>query len=126
MNILRDLRLSLIVVWLSIMIMGCVSSIKYGRMPDTERISTSLIQHVSTKEDVLKILGPPRGYGKSQMSSSPVTYVMWFYEYLAASAGGSAMKIDLTMLMVYFDKEIYEGHMWFSSFEKLEKIEENQ
>ena len=127
MNKLRVLKLLLIVFCVVIFASACVS-IKYGRMPDTEKLTSALSQNISTKADVLKILGQPRGYGKLHMSSIPEPLVIWFYEYIEAS-GFTSTEVNMKMLMVFFNKELYAGHMWFSSFEKLEKLkkkEENQ
>jgi hypothetical protein len=123
MNTLGNRRLIIILIFLSAMLASC--TIKYGSIPATEKISSSLIQHTSTKDDVLKVLGPPRGYGKYQMSIMPEAHVIWYYEYMQASNINyidKSMDLDLKMLMVFFDKEIYAGHMWFSSFEKFEEV----
>ena len=116
MNTIGSKRLLFIVIFLSTAIAGC--TFKFGSMPATEKISSSLTQYVSTKDDVLKVLGPPRGYGRYQTSMIPEVYVLWYYEYTEAST--ISKNIDLKMLVVLFDKEKYAGHMWFSSFEKFE------
>lgn len=86
-------------------------------MPDTSKLSSDLIQDVSTKADVLRVLGPPRGYGMLQIDTTPESYVIWFYEYIEAND----TKIRLKMLLIFFNKELYEGNMWFSSFEELKE-----
>ena len=105
------------VLTLAIMLSGC-GSIKYGRMPDTEKLSSALIQDVSTKADVLNALGAPRGYGIYQMEAVPDPYAAWFYEYIESDG----KKIRLKMLLVFFDREIYAGHMWFASDEELQEV----
>jgi hypothetical protein len=67
---------------------------------------------------VLRILGPPRGYGVARLPAMPNPNVLWFYEYLESDG----KEADLKMLLVFFDGEMYSGHLWFSSFEKIEVI----
>jgi hypothetical protein len=116
MNKQRLITALLLVFYVVIFVSAC-TSIKYGSMPDTAKLSSTLCQNISTKDDVLKTLGPPRGYGKSLMISVNEPHVIWFYEYMEAAD----KEIKLNMLMVFFNKEIYAGHLWFSSFEKIEK-----
>jgi len=96
---------------------GCMT-VKFGNMPDTSALSTQLTQHVSNKPDVLRVLGSPRGYGMVSLPTMPHPYVTWFYEFMEADG----VNVDLKMLLVFFDGEKYTGHLWFSSFEKMEVI----
>jgi hypothetical protein len=93
-------------------------TVKYGNMPDTMALQTQLTQHVSNKADVLRVLGSPRGYGMARLPSLPRPGVIWFYEFLESDGNN----VDLKMLIVFFDGEKYSGHLWFSSFEKIEVI----
>jgi hypothetical protein len=97
---------------------GCGASMKFGRMPDTNSL-TSLKQQVSTKGDVLNTLGPPRGYGGMRPYPYAGHYDIWLYEFSEADA--ITKKIKFKMLLVFFDKDKYDGYMWFSSVEKLVK-----
>ncbi len=110
-------RISLIIIAMVILFTGCLK-MKYGSMPDTNAIQTHLTLYASTKADVLRVLGPPRGYGMTRLPAMPSPNVIWFYEYLE-SDGRVA---DLKMLLVYFEGEMYSGHLWFSSFEKIEVV----
>ena len=96
---------------------GCGMSLKFGRLPDTNSL-TSLKQQVSTKGDVLNTLGPPRGYGSMRPYPYAGYYDLWLYEFYETNTSG---EIKIKMLLVFFDKEKYDGYMWFSSFEKLVK-----
>lgn len=96
---------------------GCMT-VKFGNMPDTKALSTQLTQHVSNKADVLRVLGSPRGYGMVSLPMMPHPYVTWFYEFTESDG----IRVDLKMLLVFFDGEKYSGHLWFSSFEKVEVI----
>ena len=116
-------RISLIIIATLILFTGCVK-VKYGSMPDTNAIETHLTLYASTKADVLRVLGPPRGYGMTRLPAMPSPNVIWFYEYLETEAGifSAGNGINLKMLLVYFEGEMYSGHLWFSSFEKIEVI----
>lgn len=107
-------KMSLIVLALLTLFAGCMT-VKYGSMPDTMALQTQLTQQVSSKADVLRVLGAPRGYGMARLPMLPNPNVLWFYEFLESDG----KNIDLKMLLVFFDGEKYSGHLWFSSFEKI-------
>lgn len=54
----------------------------------------------------------------ARLPAMPNPNVLWFYEYLESDG----KEADLKMLLVFFDGEMYSGHLWFSSFEKIEVI----
>ncbi|MCG7853481.1 MAG: hypothetical protein MIO92_13260 [Methanosarcinaceae archaeon] len=119
-------QFAITVVCLTLLFAGC-TTIKIGSVPDTMAL-TQLSQNVSTKADVLRVLGPPRGYGMVRLfnESEPARLfneseprVLWFYEYLEADVQNAHMK----MLLVIFDGEKFSGHFWFSSFEKVKVIQ---
>jgi hypothetical protein len=110
-------RISLIIIAMLILLTGCLK-VKYGSMPDTKAIQAHLTLYASTKADVLRVLGPPRGYGMTRLPAMPSPNVIWFYEYLESDG----KNVDLKMLLVYFEGEMYSGHLWFSSFTKAEVI----
>lgn len=110
-------RMSLIIIAMLILFTGCLK-VKYGKMPDTNALQTHLTLYASTKADVLRVLGPPRGYGMTRLPVMPSPNVIWFYEYLETDGKVA----DLKMLLVYFEGEMYSGHLWFSSFTKPEVI----
>jgi hypothetical protein len=94
---------------------GC--SVTYGEMPKVERLD-GLERQRSTKEDVLKTLGAPRGYGMANLGTLPGARPMWFYEYVH----GAGSQVDLTILLVFFDGEKYDGYLWFSSSQNVERL----
>ena len=110
-------KMYFIILGLLVLLTGCMT-VKFGSMPDTKALSTQLTQHVSSKADVLRVLGSPRGYGRVRLPTMPNPYVTWFYEFV--ETGG--VNVDLKMLLVFFDGETYRGHLWFSSFEKVEVV----
>jgi hypothetical protein len=122
------------------MLAGCVT-IRYGSPPKTDRLE-SLKLGVSSKAEVQSVLGAPRGNGMLRHSANTLQYVqkftadpgkpmgldmpidsdptrrtMWFYEYSEASG----RNVDLKFLLIFFLGEHYDGHLWFSASNVLER-----
>lgn len=95
---------------------GCATTIKYGSPPRTDRLET-LKPGISIQQDVLVALGEPRGKGGARFSVDPIPRTIWFYEYTEASGS----RIDLKILLVFFQQERYDGHLWFSSASLIEQ-----
>jgi hypothetical protein len=85
-------------------------TMKYGSLPRTDKLH-SLTVGVSPKADVLLLLGQPRGYGMARLSVAAKPRSIWSYEY--AEAEGK--KISMKMLLVFFDEDRYDGHLWFAA-----------
>ena len=98
-----------------ILLAGCMS-VKYGVPPRTDRLGT-LTVGVSSSADVLTALGEPRGRGAARFSIEPTRRTIWSYEYTEAEG----TQIGLKMLLVFFNQDRYEGHLWFSSATLVEK-----
>lgn len=117
-------KIVVIIITLQILLAGCMQTIEIGSMPNTDSLD-QLTQDVSTKADALKILGPPRGYGMGRLPNMNKPMVGWFYEYSKIYGTQKinteiVMNMELAMLWLFFDGEIYKGHMWVSSFTKPE------
>ena len=103
--------------WLSILIFllvaalsgGC-ATMKYGSPPKIDNLP-ALKTGVSGKADVVKALGEPRGYGAARFPTAPTVREIWFYEM--SELVGS--RVNLKILLVFFEQERYDGHLWFSS-----------
>lgn len=65
----------------------------------------------STSDEVTALLGRPYGEGRSYLPFQAEHLDMWSYYYEL----GTLSDDRRTFLFVYFDDEIYDGHMWFSS-----------
>jgi hypothetical protein len=85
-------------------------TIRYGSLPRTDKLE-SLTVGASAKADVLQLLGQPRGYGMARLAVAVKPRSIWSYEY--AEAEGK--KITMKMLLVFFDEERYDGHLWFGA-----------
>jgi len=69
---------------------------------------------VSTEAEVRTALGEPRGNGMVRHSSDQGTLrTIWYYEYVQLKGD----QIGLKILLVFFDNEIYDGHLWFAANE---------
>jgi len=95
---------------------GCASTVRYGSPPKVDRLET-LKTGVSTASDVRQTLGEPRGHGKARLTQDFPHHDIWFYEYVEVKGS----KIGLDFLLVFFNKEAYDGYLWFSSAQLLEK-----
>jgi hypothetical protein len=94
---------------------GC--SAKYGERPRVEALHSQLKTGVSTKANVLETLGEPRGYGMSRLPGDSQARTVWFYEFSEATADGQAR---IAMLIVFFDRDLYAGHLQFEGAAKAE------
>lgn len=88
---------------------GCIT-LQYGWQAPVERLK-SLSPGISTSGEVLMALGEPRGRGIARYTREAAPRKIWFYEYLETD--GKAVKIDF--LIVFFEKEVYDGYLWFFS-----------
>ena len=98
---------------LALVLGGCIT-VKYGVIPQTDRLSELSIGE-SRQGDVLLVLGQPRGKGAANVSPEFDRRAIWFYEYVESD--GKA--VQLKMLLVYFVGDVYDGYLWFSSVEDI-------
>lgn len=85
--------------------------IKFGRLPDTTRLETSLQPEISTRDDVLEVLGEPRNSGGAMLPLHDSPRDMWVYYY----EEGTMTDDRRIFLFVFFKKDLYDGYLWFSS-----------
>lgn len=100
------------VAWLP----GCASRMEIGSPPRVERLA-QLVPRISTKNDVLLTLGEPRGYGAAQLDPTFSPQRVWLYEHTVAEG----KDIKLTMLLIFFADDIYDGYMWFADSTNLKE-----
>ena len=91
--------------------------------PDEKLLETTLVIGVSTKARVKEVLGEPRGPGGIYLPIDSRPRESWTYNYEKSSIGKSqpgrlSLNSIRTFLFIYFDKDIYDGYMWFSSVPK--------
>jgi hypothetical protein len=102
----------------SISILGGCTTIKYGSPPRINKLETLKVGG-SNKTDVRQSLGEPRGYGAALFSSVPKLSDIWFYEFYVSQGS----KTSLALLLVFFDEDLYEGHLWFSGTQLIDTRE---
>jgi hypothetical protein len=84
---------------------------RFGRLPDVSRLETALQPKVSTRSDVLGVLGEPRNTGGAMLPNHDAPRDMWVYYY----EEGSVEDDRRIFLFVFFLEDSYDGYMWFSS-----------
>ena len=100
---------------------GCTSTrTRTGSIPNIHLIDTELHPGVSIKEDVQALLGKPNGYGGAVLPMGQIPYDVWFYNLIEVSAqasgGAGRIGVQMEVLLIFFEKEVYNGHMWFKDF----------
>ena len=94
---------------------GCVSTIEYGRWPDTSKLD-NLTLYESSMDEVRALLGEPHGKGQGRTPDYPELATIWSYEY-AVSTGSAS---DFSLLIIGFIDGRYYGYTWFSSQQKMQ------
>lgn len=97
---------------------GCATRMEMGAPPRLDRLA-QLTPQVSTKNDVLLTLGEPRGYGAAQLDPRFKKQRVWLYEYNVSEG----KNIQITMLLVFFSGDAYDGYMWFADAVNLEEYQ---
>lgn len=95
---------------------GCATRLEIGSPPRVERLA-QLTPRISTKNDVLLILGEPRGHGAARLDPTFNQQRVWLYEHTVAEGAD----IKLTMLLIFFADDIYDGYMWFADSTNLKE-----
>ncbi|MGD8367553.1 MAG: hypothetical protein PVG78_07925 [Desulfobacterales bacterium] len=107
----RCIRLSILITFFACLPWGCGAALKFGRLPDVSRIEKELSLQTSTRDDVMRVLGEPRGGGGIFLPIDEHPRDHWFY-YYEESTMKNAQRI---FLFIFFDGNRYDGYMWFSS-----------
>jgi hypothetical protein len=85
--------------------------LEVNRPPRTELLETALEPGHTRRGDVLEILGPPDGVGRTKLIFHPEPRVLWQYFH----EEGSSNDMRFALLWVFFDGDVYEGYLWFSN-----------
>ena len=99
----------------SLLISGCLMNVKIGAHPQLDNLP-SLQVGVSNSADVLLAMGEPRGSGMTKISAELEARKIWFYEFMKSDGE----KTELEILLIFMLDDMYDGHLWFSSFIKYE------
>ncbi len=96
----------------AMLLAGCaVQTVKSQAFSRIDRLETEFKRGVSTKADVLTVLGEPDGSGGAIFPTASYGSDVWYYEAYRSSLSGLNQKI----LLVYFKGEELDGFMWFSN-----------
>jgi hypothetical protein len=99
---------------------GCASKATTGRFVHVERIDTELRRGVSTKMDVQRVLGAPNGYGSAILPTDPQPREVWYYDDIEVTdfkSEGGVIRANMRqqILLVFFERGVFDGFMWFSN-----------
>jgi len=92
-----------------LLLQGCATT--HGTRPPLEALHESLRPGESRKPDVLAALGEPRGYGAARLPTEGRLRTVWLYEMASAELLGS--DVEVSILLVFFDADLYIGHLSF-------------
>ena len=90
---------------------GCSLKVRVGHRPDVESLTESLVVGESSKSDVERAVGSPFGIGRAMLPFHESPRDMWSYYY----EEGTLSDDRRIFVFIYFDADIYDGHLWFSS-----------
>lgn len=118
-------RLTVCLIMLTVPLAAGSFEIRYkaGTRPEIGALERSLEIGKSTRADVLAVLGKPNGEGATMLPIDDKARKMWSYYYeegvLRPQEYPHQDRYDADLrrafLYIYFDGELYDGYMWFSS-----------
>jgi hypothetical protein len=111
----QSLGRAALVLALLVITSGCASTIKVGLPPRTDQLDTLRLSE-SSRADVLLALGQPQGNGAVRFALGPSRSI-WFYDYTEVAGKVVGLKI----LLVFFEHDKYDGHLWFASTQEFRK-----
>ena len=97
------------------LVTACMT-VTHGVNPQTAGLA-QLKPGESKSADVLLNLGEPRGKGTAHLSPEFPARDIWFYEYVKSDGH----TVNLKMLIVFMNGDVYDGYLWFSSLDKFQK-----
>ncbi len=76
------------------------------------RVETDLRRGVSTRADVLSLLGQPDGHGAAAFVKYKGQADIWYYESSSLSLSSTGRQ---EILAVFFKGNLFEGYLWFAN-----------
>jgi len=118
-----------ILLWLCLIPFACfilggcvkeVTQVTTGAFVNVNRLDTELQKGVSTKMEVQRMLGAPNGMGGAIFTIDPKQREIWYYENvqmkdIKREEGVIKMNVQQQVLLVFFEKGVYDGYMWFTN-----------
>ncbi len=111
---------------LALLVTGCaVQTGKTHAFSRIDRIESDLQRGITTKGDVLLLLGEPDGSGalggfdalRGPDGARKGPIIAWYYESTNASLLGG-LEFQQDILLVFFEGDILDGFYWFSNNSK--------
>ena len=91
-----------------------------GAFVQVARIETELKRGVSTKMDVQRLLGAPKGVGATVLPTDSRPREVWYYEDVAItdikSEGPGIMRANSRqqIILIMFERENFDGFVWYA------------
>ena len=91
-----------------------------GAFTQTARIEAELKRGTSTKMDVQRVLGTPKGTGGAILPLDPRPREVWYYSDISATnmrREGQELRGDIRVqfVLVFFRDGLFDGFMWSAS-----------
>ena len=120
---MSHIRLTLIFfLSLSFFLNGCTApTVTTGAFREVNRLEGELRRGVSTKMEVQRALGVPKGFGNTILPTDPRPREVWYYEDVEVvgtqfeSGGILRANMRQQIRLVFFDKGVFDGYMLFST-----------
>ena len=107
----------------ALLVVGCATQFaKTQAFSSIDQIETDLRRGITTKADVLLLLGEPDGEGalggfdalRGPDGAGKGPLDAWYYESTKASILGG-LKVNQQILLVFFEGDTVDGFLWFDS-----------
>jgi len=96
----------------AVLLTACTREVGRGPvLTQLDRLEADLTRGVSKKSDVLLRLGQPDGSGGALFPTAEGPNDVWYYEASAVSLSN----VDQTILLIYFEDDVFAGYQWFSN-----------
>jgi hypothetical protein len=111
----------LVLAALTALTASCSQSVTTGPFTQTNRIESELRRGVSTKMEVQRVLGTPKGTGGAVLPLDSRPREIWYYQDTAVTklrAEGQGVlrgEVRLQFLLIFFRDSLFDGFMWSSS-----------
>ena len=95
-----------------------------GAFTKVSQIEKELKRGVSSKAEVRRVLGTPKGFGASLLPLNlpeRLQREVWYYEDIELKdakfqeGGAIQARYRQQVLVVFFDGEVFDGYMWFTN-----------
>lgn len=103
---------------------GAAAQVSTGPFAEIDRIEAELKRGVSTKMDVRRVLGTPKGIGATILPTDPRPREIWEYEDVEVTsvksdgAGVFRAESRQQIILIMFNGETFDGFVWYAAAEK--------